>query len=252
MCYKQFLVFSFAIILKKIVAQEAGDDCVPNNEVLDGVCTIITDCELALRAIQKRNHHNYQRCGFSGQYEVVCCPRTTQKFGPSNERGNLNSNRKSERECKRIIETSRPPLDLHIIGGEKATLGEFPHMVAIGFDRGNGYQFDCGGALISDTYVLTAAHCIINLERVEPQIIRAGVVTLGDNTWHDESDYRIAQNIPHPNYTHSSKYNDIALLRLEKPVEVSENLHAACLYTSNLDPLTPLTITGWGRISTQR
>lgn len=49
--------------------------------------------------------------------------------------------------------------------------------------------------------------------RVEPQIIRAGVVTLGDNTWHDESDYRIAQNIPHPNYTHSSKYNDIALLR---------------------------------------
>ncbi|XP_028173554.1 serine protease persephone-like [Ostrinia nubilalis] len=251
MCCKQFLVISFAIILKNIAAQDVGDECVPNNEVFDGVCTVITECEVALRAIQKRNFHNYQRCGFSGSNEVVCCPRTTEKFGATNDnRGGNNSQRKAERECKKIIETSRPPLDLHIIGGEKATLGEFPHMVAIGYDRGNGYQFDCGGALISDTYVLTAAHCIINLERVEPQMIRAGVIVLGDNTWNENSDYRVARSITHPNYTHSSKYHDIALLRLANPVEVSENLHAACLYTSASDPLGPLTITGWGRIST--
>jgi hypothetical protein len=49
--------------------------------------------------------------------------------------------------------------------------------------------------------------------RIKPSIVRAGVVELGNNTWNEETDYRIAETIVHPEYTRSTKYHDLALLR---------------------------------------
>lgn len=47
-----------------------------------------------------------------------------------------------------------------IVGGVKAKVGEFPHMAAMGFRHPNGQaEFFCGGSLISELFVLTAAHC---------------------------------------------------------------------------------------------
>lgn len=44
-----------------------------------------------------------------------------------------------------------------IVSGVDAQLGEFPWVVAIGLDQ----MFFCGGALLNDKFVLTAAHCVM-------------------------------------------------------------------------------------------
>ena len=45
------------------------------------------------------------------------------------------------------------------MGGEKAETGEFPWQVAVLFGGPELYKQRCGGSLVGDKYVVTAAHC---------------------------------------------------------------------------------------------
>ncbi|KAG6440698.1 hypothetical protein O3G_MSEX001385 [Manduca sexta] len=240
------------LITNSIIAENVGDECTPSSSTGDGTCTLVSDCPAAIRAIKNKRFHEFQRCGFDGFQEIVCCPLTTDKFGATETSPKV-AQRITDRECKTILAGTIPPLDLHILGGEEASLGEFPHMVALGFDNGGGeYRFDCGGSLISNYYVLTAAHCIDTADREPPSVVRAGVVNIGGPAWDDETDYRVAETILHPNYTRREKYHDVALLRLDRPVQFSSTLNAVCLFSSNENPTSKLTITGWGRTSNTR
>ncbi|KAK7601267.1 hypothetical protein V9T40_008708 [Parthenolecanium corni] len=144
-----------------------------------------------------------------------------------------------------------------IHGGTAAVLKEFPHMAVIGFndrsDRIEDANWDCGGSLISERYVLSAAHCVRG-GNGDAKWVRLGEYILDNpNDKSETKDFRITQRIPHPKYTTSSVYYDIALFKLHTNVQFTAFIRPICLYTASQIPpeiISRALITGWGVTST--
>lgn len=112
------------------------------------------------------------------------------------------------------------------------------------------YKQKCGGTLIAESWVLTAAHCLI---RVAPGDVQ---VKLGTDDVHDESNFVVLRNvtrlITHERFDPTTFVNDIALIKLSQPVVFASNVLPACVPRVFAgDALTNRTATliGWGRIS---
>lgn len=141
-----------------------------------------------------------------------------------------------------------------IIGDKdnEAQFGEFPWMAAILREEPapeeNLNLYECGGAIITPTVIMTAAHCVQNRE-AKTLLVRAG-------EWDTQTtsevipvqNRRVQDIIIHEEYNKGSLYNDIALLILSSPFEWRENVRPVCL------PPTDVTFdylrcyaTGWGK-----
>ncbi|XP_047994725.1 phenoloxidase-activating factor 3-like isoform X2 [Leguminivora glycinivorella] len=148
-----------------------------------------------------------------------------------------------------------------LLGGRAAHLYQYPWITLISYKTRLGPQFECGGSLINERYVLTAAHCITNLTLLGVRIGEHDLDTITDcegnpPTLTCESklqDIRIEEAIPHPEYHGKPNIkNDIGLLRLKKPVDLSfKNAGLICLPVSrdllgrNLGG-QHATVAGWG------
>lgn len=64
----------------------------------------------------------------------------------------------------------------NILGGTYSAVYEFPHMVALGYDKDGKTVYDCGGSLISENFIITAAHCV-NLVGQPIKTVRIGRVS---------------------------------------------------------------------------
>ncbi|KAM7400019.1 hypothetical protein PAMA_004620 [Pampus argenteus] len=134
-----------------------------------------------------------------------------------------------------------------MVGGEVGRKGESPWQVLLLNARG---QFHCGGVLIDESWVLTAAHCLDNNVKVR--------VRLGDyeRFRHEGSEVtlKVTEIFKHPNYYNSRMVdNDIALLRLETPAPFSEYIVPICLPRREMAERvlhlngTITVVTGWGK-----
>ncbi|NXF08197.1 GRAA protein, partial [Smithornis capensis] len=125
-----------------------------------------------------------------------------------------------------------------IIGGSEVAPHSRPFMALIK----EGKELLCGGALIKENWVLTAAHCEV----------KKGEVVLGAHSLKarekEKQTFQIAKQIRYPCYDSSSKENDIMLLQLRGRAKLNAAVKIIPLPTSDNDPKpgTICTVAGWG------
>jgi trypsin len=137
--------------------------------------------------------------------------------------------------------TTASELNPRIVGGQEATLNEFPYIVSL-HERG---QHICGGSLIKPNWVLTAAHCVSGT--------RISRVLVG---LHDQANLGAAESIPvarivrHPRYNSSTTDFDFAL------IQVSRNSAGQTVLLNDIDleiseaqgRQSVATVAGWGEM----
>lgn len=130
-----------------------------------------------------------------------------------------------------------------IIGGQFAAMGQFPHQVSLQL---NG-RHHCGGSLISNTMIVTAAHCTMGQN---PGQMRA-VVGTNDLSAGNGQTFGISQLIIHPQYNPQSQDFDMSLIRLSSPVPLGGPVQTIELVEAdaNFAADTMATISGFGAIN---
>lgn len=126
-----------------------------------------------------------------------------------------------------------------LVGGHEVDIAEFPYMVSVLDYR---YNYSCGGALISDIWVLTSGHCVFL--KAEAQFVRIGSTYCEDGG----VTLQVVTKILHPQFGKSehTRHDDIALLKLNmavkyetvKPIKISSKLVVL--------PGANVFVAGWG------
>lgn len=133
-----------------------------------------------------------------------------------------------------------------VVGGTDAAFGSFPWMALV-----KGGQTRCGGALVGDRWVVTAAHCV----RAHASVWSPGfTVVLGEHTLLQNSEplprqkYRVSKVHMHPLYQQTPEADrfDVAVLELSRPVSMRAHIQPLCLGAGEAGPGQVARVAGWG------
>lgn len=166
MSLQTLIIFVFLTFLlhSEVFCQpcEEADECIAHDGS-PGVIKLASDCQKFLQ-LSRKIRFMKAPCGYSGTTSLVCCP--LPKY--VNECNKFGIKPQKELEEDELI-------TFKVTNGRMSDVGEFPHFASLGYRKDDDkYSFDCGGALISEKFVLTAAHCCTR-SRV-PKIVRLGRV----------------------------------------------------------------------------
>lgn len=131
-----------------------------------------------------------------------------------------------------------------IIGGFEANPGQFPYQISLRL--AGTFRHLCGGSVISDRWIITAAHCT---QGHYSNISNLVVVTGAHNILYGGDKYNLSQIINHPGYRgyEGNLENDIALLQTATEISFSNGVRIIPLRSKYVDGSVRSIVSGWGQ-----
>ncbi|KAL7731622.1 hypothetical protein ACLKA6_007975 [Drosophila palustris] len=128
-----------------------------------------------------------------------------------------------------------------IVGGTQVRSNKYPWIAQM---IRSSFLF-CGGTLINDRYVLTAAHCVHDMDMSS---VSVRLLQLDRSSQHLGITRAVAFAHAHAGYDPVRLVNDIALLRLDQPVPLVKSMRPVCLPSSPLQQFDfqKAIVAGWG------
>uniref|UniRef100_A0AAQ4Q5R8 Prothrombin n=1 Tax=Gasterosteus aculeatus aculeatus TaxID=481459 RepID=A0AAQ4Q5R8_GASAC len=204
---------------------------------------LTTDTEGQERSVLKPARKTFFSPRTFGEGESVC-----------GERPLFEKLKKKDRNEAELLESYRQE---RIVGGDDAEVASAPWQVML-YKR-SPQELLCGASLISDQWIVTAAHCILyppwnkNFSASDI-LVRLGKHNRAAFERGIEKIVAISEIIVHPKYNWKENLNrDVALLHLRRPVGFTDAIHPICL--PNRKVATALMtqgykgrVTGWGNL----
>lgn len=143
------LIIKHFVIVCILISSAFGDPCTTKLG-FSGTCKPITECSYVTDLLNSGDFADLSPCDFDGTVGVFCCPTD-------------HSNRKSShlnKSCRKLINLKEQLMPNIVSYHEKSSIisvGELPHMAQVMFPEKG---FVGSGALVSERFVLTAAHIV--------------------------------------------------------------------------------------------
>ncbi|XP_040156288.1 CUB and peptidase domain-containing protein 1-like [Anopheles arabiensis] len=112
--------------------------------------------------------------------------------------------------------------------------GDWPwHVALFAHMKSAKPEYKCGGSIISQHFVLSAAHCIKE-PNPDHYFLKAGIHHLNNDNDTSVIVYNLFEIILHPKYDRHTFYNDIALMRPDRAISfASFSIFPICLWPSH-------------------
>lgn len=136
-------------------------------------------------------------------------------------------------------------LQSRIVGGQDAVLAQFPYSVSIR-EYVTTKHF-CGGAIISNHHILTAAHCLQgNRSEAHNLYVVIGALNRED----EENKIRVARISNHQHFNYTYMKNDIAMIYTAVNIQFTDTVKPIALAKTKIqtDGSLPVLLNGFGRL----
>lgn len=123
-----------------------------------------------------------------------------------------------------------------IVGGHPTTAENYPYQISLEHLG----QHVCGGSIIGEKSILTAAHC--THEFPNNLTVRVGTSTIG----HGGDVYQLSKITQHPKFNPNTGDYDVSVITLSSDITFGASARPITLSSTTLQPGLNCTATGWG------